>query len=95
MQPTLYHLPNTWCRASTSHRVSCISGCSDFTKRDIVEVAHMEIAEPTIEQAMRNCVQRGASKVIVAPYFLSRWGQLGSRWGCGLGGERQGGGLGA
>ncbi|GAX79913.1 hypothetical protein CEUSTIGMA_g7353.t1 [Chlamydomonas eustigma] len=37
-----------------------------------VEVAHMEIAEPTIAQAVGKCVQQGAKTVVIAPYFLSR-----------------------
>jgi sirohydrochlorin ferrochelatase len=37
----------------------------------IVEAAHMELAEPTIAQAFRRCVERGANRVIVFPYFLS------------------------
>lgn len=42
------------------------------TARTLVEVAHMELAEPTIEQAVGRCVAAGARRVIVAPYFLSR-----------------------
>ena len=37
----------------------------------IVEPAHMELAEPTIEQAFDACVARGATLVMVHPYFLS------------------------
>ncbi|KQJ98016.1 sirohydrochlorin ferrochelatase, chloroplastic isoform X2 [Brachypodium distachyon] len=37
----------------------------------IVEPAHMELAEPTIKEAFGKCVQQGASRVIVSPYFLS------------------------
>ncbi len=37
----------------------------------IVEPAHMELAEPTIAQAFGRCVDRGASRVVVFPYFLS------------------------
>jgi sirohydrochlorin ferrochelatase len=37
----------------------------------IVEPAHMEIAEPTIAEAFDRCVQQGARRVIVFPYFLS------------------------
>lgn len=37
----------------------------------IVEPAHMELAEPTIEQAFDRCVAQGATMVIVHPYFLS------------------------
>lgn len=32
----------------------------------------MEIAEPTIAQAVQRCVDRGARRVVVAPYFLSK-----------------------
>ncbi len=37
----------------------------------IVEPAHMELAQPDIMTAFRNCVNRGAERVIVFPYFLS------------------------
>jgi hypothetical protein len=40
---------------------------------DIVECAHMEIAEPSILQASEKCIQRGATSVVIAPYFLSRY----------------------
>lgn len=36
----------------------------------IVEPAHMELAEPTIAQAFDRCVEQGAKKVIVQPFFL-------------------------
>lgn len=41
------------------------------TSYRIVEPAHMELAEPTIKDAFGKCVQQGASRVIVSPYFLS------------------------
>ena len=37
----------------------------------IVEAAHMELAEPTLEQAFEACVAQGAERVVVHPYFLS------------------------
>ncbi|XP_062223477.1 sirohydrochlorin ferrochelatase, chloroplastic-like [Phragmites australis] len=37
----------------------------------IVEPAHMELAEPTIKDAFGKCLQQGASRVVVSPYFLS------------------------
>jgi sirohydrochlorin ferrochelatase len=37
----------------------------------IVEPAHMELAEPSIEQAFDKCVAQGATLVVVHPYFLS------------------------
>lgn len=36
----------------------------------LVEPAHMELAEPSIQTAFDRCVQRGARRVVVAPYFL-------------------------
>jgi len=37
----------------------------------IVEVAFLEIAEPTIPQGARKCTDRGATRVLMLPYFLS------------------------
>lgn len=36
----------------------------------IVEPAHMELAEPSIATAYARCVQRGAQRVVVCPFFL-------------------------
>src|SRR3954452_2574436 len=46
-----------------------------FAKRfaelyEIVEPAHMEIAEPSIATAYAKCAQRGARRIIVCPFFL-------------------------
>lgn len=38
--------------------------------QEIVEPAHMELAEPSIATAFDRCVKRGAEAVIVCPYFL-------------------------
>lgn len=38
---------------------------------DIVEHAHMDLAEPTIAQGFAACVAQGADLVIVHPYFLA------------------------
>jgi sirohydrochlorin ferrochelatase len=40
---------------------------SDF---EIVCYAHMELAEPTIQQGFDACIVAGADEVIVHPYFL-------------------------
>jgi sirohydrochlorin ferrochelatase len=42
----------------------------DATQIAIVEPAHMELAEPSIATAFRRCVERGATIVVVFPYFL-------------------------
>src|SRR5262245_5161934 len=40
------------------------------TLYEIVEPAHMEIAEPSIATAFARCVDRGARTIVVHPYFL-------------------------
>ena len=37
---------------------------------DIVEPAHMELAEPSIGTAYAKCAERGATRIIVCPFFL-------------------------
>lgn len=37
---------------------------------ETVEHCHMELAHPTMEEAFEKCVKRGATEVIVHPYFL-------------------------
>ncbi len=37
---------------------------------EIVEPAHMELAEPSIATAYARCAARGATRVIVVPFFL-------------------------
>jgi sirohydrochlorin ferrochelatase len=37
----------------------------------IVEGAFLELAEPTIEESAARCVDQGASRVVLVPYFLS------------------------
>lgn len=53
----------------TLHRAT--SRFAADSKYEIVEPAHMELAEPSIATAFDRCVQRGARRVIVFPYFLS------------------------
>ncbi|KAK9865428.1 hypothetical protein WJX84_006583 [Apatococcus fuscideae] len=40
--------------------------------RGMVEGAHMELASPTISDAISKCADAGAKHIIIAPYFLSR-----------------------
>ena len=37
----------------------------------MVECAFLELAEPSIPDAVRQCIERGATRVTVLPYFLS------------------------
>jgi sirohydrochlorin ferrochelatase len=42
-----------------------------FAERyEIVEPAHMELAEPSIATAYARCVERGATRIVVCPFFL-------------------------
>lgn len=43
---------------------------ADAVEYPIVEPAHMELAEPSIQTAFDRCVERGAELVVVSPYFL-------------------------
>ena len=36
----------------------------------IVEPAHMELAEPSIQTAVDRCVAQGAKRIVVVPFFL-------------------------
>ena len=40
------------------------------TRFRIVEPAHMELAEPSLQTAYTRCVERGATLVVIHPYFL-------------------------
>lgn len=43
---------------------------SAFSPYEIIEAAHMELSEPSIDTAFDRCVARGAKRVVVIPYFL-------------------------
>lgn len=48
------------------------------TGYQIVEPAHMELAEPSIGDAFQSCVQQGAHRIIISPFFLGpgrHWSQ--------------------
>ena len=37
----------------------------------VVEIAHMELSAPTIDDGIRGCLSKGATRLIVVPYMLS------------------------
>jgi sirohydrochlorin ferrochelatase len=43
----------------------------EISEFKVVCHAHMELAEPTIEQGFGACVAEGAEEVIIHPYFLT------------------------
>ena len=55
-----------------------VEGFAEAKDYEIVEPAHMELAEPSIATAFDKCVKRGATRVVVTPYFLlpgKHWSQ--------------------
>lgn len=51
---------------------------ADASRHQIVEPAHMELAEPSIAAAFDKCVAKGARRIVVCPYFLlpgKHWSQ--------------------
>jgi len=51
-----------------------LEGVADQVRRrapdSIVEIAHLEIADPDIFEGIDACVQKGATQIVVHPYFL-------------------------
>ena len=43
-----------------------------YSNINIVEAAHMELAEPSISTAFKKCVEQGANYIICHPFFLSK-----------------------
>jgi sirohydrochlorin ferrochelatase len=70
-QPAAAATPNGNGHGNT-HSSSSSSTTTAAAQVVAVEPAHMELAEPTIEQAVGRCVAAGARRVVVAPFFLSR-----------------------
>jgi sirohydrochlorin ferrochelatase len=59
--------------ASNEEIISLAANIAEALKDDypIVQAGFLELAEPLIPDAIDRCVQRGASSVVVVPYFLS------------------------
>ncbi len=43
----------------------------DRIEDTIVETAHLEIVQPDIDAGLDRCVERGATGIVVLPYFLA------------------------
>ncbi|MFK7988278.1 MAG: CbiX/SirB N-terminal domain-containing protein [Sandaracinaceae bacterium] len=57
-------------RERSNRRLSEVADLLRERVEDPVEFAHMELAPPSIADGFRACVERGASEVVVLPYFL-------------------------
>jgi sirohydrochlorin ferrochelatase len=60
-------------RAEANDMLACMANLVQAMAGDgvVVEYAHMELAEPSIEQGFASCVRRGATEVVAFPYMLS------------------------
>lgn len=58
-------------RQASNEMLEVMAGMvADAVPYPIVEPAHMELAEPSIATAFTRCVERGATTVVISPYFL-------------------------
>ena len=59
-------------RASANQDLVQLAGLvAERGRFEIVEVSYLELLEPTISTGGRTCVERGARRVLMLPYFLS------------------------
>jgi sirohydrochlorin ferrochelatase len=60
-------------REEANEMLACVRGMvQEQAGPDVlVGYAHMELAEPTIEQGIAECVKRGATEIVAFPYMLS------------------------
>ena len=59
-------------RAEANHDLVILAELvSQRQEYDLVEVSYLELAKPTILEGGRACVQKGATRVLMLPYFLS------------------------
>jgi sirohydrochlorin ferrochelatase len=60
-------------RDAANEMMDCMANLVQAMAGDsvVARYAHMELAEPSIEAGLRQCVEAGATEVIVFPYMLS------------------------
>ena len=52
--------------------IELVNKYKKYSNINIVEAAHMELAEPSIYTAFKKCVEQGANYIICHPFFLSK-----------------------
>ncbi len=57
--------------ASNEMLLAAVEQFRESSRFRIVEPAHMELAQPDIASAFARCVEQGATRILVFPYFLS------------------------
>ena len=60
-------------RPEANHMLACMANLVQTMvgPEMIVRHAHMELAEPTIDQGLRDCADAGATDIVAFPYMLS------------------------
>ena len=47
-----------------------ITAIRESVSSDIIEYAYLQYARPTPEEAVERCVQQGAKKIVIVPFFM-------------------------
>ena len=57
--------------AANDFLLKVVKRAQELTPEVLVFGAHMELAEPTIPQVIKECVEKGVTHIIAHPYMLS------------------------
>ncbi len=47
-----------------------VAATRESVSSDIVEYAYLQYTQPTPEEAVDRCIQQGAKKIVIVPYFM-------------------------
>ncbi len=70
MEAVLYICHGSRVKEAVEQAVSFIESCKSEISAPIQEVGFLELAEPSIEEAFRSCIERGAKKITAVPVLL-------------------------
>ncbi|WP_078414141.1 sirohydrochlorin chelatase [Priestia abyssalis] len=70
MEAVLYICHGSRMKKACEQAFAFVETCMDKVSIPIQEVSFLELAEPSIEQGFRQCVERGATKIYAVPVLL-------------------------
>lgn len=70
MKAVLYICHGTRVKAGAKQAADFIRRTMPLVKADIQEICYLELSEPSIEEGVRACVERGATEIIAVPFLL-------------------------
>ncbi|PLT32942.1 sirohydrochlorin chelatase [Bacillus sp. V5-8f] len=70
MDAILYICHGSRVKKACEEAISFVKACMKDNPAPIQEYCFLELAEPTIEEAYKRCVERGATRIIVVPILL-------------------------